>query len=104
MELIFLIVVAFLLFNKVWSPQYSLWLVIPAVLALPRWRLLLSWMAVDALVWPLLMWHMLGAENNGIPSELLDAALVTRLVLLTVMTVLVVRQILRRQPAVRWGS
>ncbi|SMG18798.1 Uncharacterized membrane protein [Corynebacterium pollutisoli] len=103
-ELIFLIVVAFLLFNKVWSPQYSLWLVIPAVLALPRWRLLLSWMAVDALVWPLLMWHMLGAENNGIPSELLDAALLTRLVLLTVMTVLVVRQILRRQPAVRWGS
>ena len=91
-ELIFLIVVAFLIFNKVWSPQYSLWLVIPAVLALPRWRLLLSWMTVDALVWPLLMWHMLGAENKGIPSELLDAALITRLILLTVMVVLVVRQ------------
>src|SRR5699024_9497293 len=57
-ELIFLIVVAFLVFNKVWSPQYSLWLVIPAVLALPRWRLLLTWMTVDALVWPLLMWYM----------------------------------------------
>lgn len=94
-ELIFLIIVAFLVLNKVWSPQYSLWLVIPAVLALPRWRLLLSWMAVDALVWPLLMWYMLGADNNGIPSELLDTALLTRLILLTVMTVLVVRQILR---------
>jgi uncharacterized membrane protein len=93
-ELIFLIVVAFLIFNKVWSPQYSLWLVVPAVLALPRWRLLLTWMTVDALVWPLLMWYMMGAENKGIPSELLDAALITRLVLLTVMVVLVVRQML----------
>lgn len=98
-ELIFLIVVAFLIFNKVWSPQYSLWLVIPAVLALPRWRLLLSWMTVDALVWPLLMWHMLGAENKGIPSELLDAALITRLILLTVMVVLVVRQMYTPEPA-----
>ena len=93
-ELIFLIVVAFLVFNKVWSPQYSLWLVIPAVLALPRWRLLLTWMTVDALVWPLLMWYMLGPEKMGIPSELLDAALLTRLALLTVMVVLVVRQML----------
>ncbi|MDO5670736.1 MAG: glycosyltransferase 87 family protein [Corynebacterium sp.] len=93
-ELIFLIIVAFLIFNKVWSPQYSLWLVVPAVLALPRWRLLFAWMTVDALVWPLLMWHMLGAENKGIPSELLDVALLARLAILTVMVVLVVRQML----------
>ncbi|GAB3696238.1 glycosyltransferase family 87 protein [Corynebacterium nasicanis] len=96
-ELIFLIVVAFLVFNKVWSPQYSLWLLIPAVLALPRWRLLLSWMVVDALVWPLLMWHMLGSNEMGIPSGLLDAALLTRLILLGVMTALVVRQIRARR-------
>ncbi|RSZ61437.1 DUF2029 domain-containing protein [Corynebacterium hylobatis] len=95
-ELVFLIVLAFLLFNKVWSPQYSLWLVVPAVLALPRWRLLLGWMTVDMLVWPMLMWHMLGAENNGIPSELLDTVLIARFVLLVVMATLVVRQILGR--------
>src|SRR4029078_13031382 len=47
----FLAVAAFLLINKVWSPQYSLWLVPLAVLALPRWRLLLAWMTLDALVW-----------------------------------------------------
>ena len=93
-ELIFLIIVAFLLFNKVWSPQYSLWLVVPAVLALPRWRLLLGWMMVDALVWPLLMWHMLGVDNKGLPSELLDVVLLTRLIILIVMVVLVVRQML----------
>ena len=43
-QLAFLVVAAFLLVNKVWSPQYSLWLVPLAVLALPRWRLLLAWM------------------------------------------------------------
>ena len=34
----FLIVVAFTLTNKVYSPQYSLWLVPLAVMARPRWR------------------------------------------------------------------
>ena len=50
-SLAFLLVAAFLLLNKVWSPQYSLWLVPLAVLALPRWRLLLAWKTLDALVW-----------------------------------------------------
>ena len=41
-QLGFLVVAAFLLTNKVWSPQYSLWLVPLAVLALPRWKPLLA--------------------------------------------------------------
>ena len=41
-QLCLLIVVAFLLTNKVYSPQYSLWLVPLAVLAVPRWRLLIG--------------------------------------------------------------
>jgi uncharacterized membrane protein len=36
--LAFLVVAAFLLTNKVWSPQYSLWLLPLIALALPRWR------------------------------------------------------------------
>ena len=48
--LCFLVVATFLLVNKVWSPQYSLWLVPLAVLALPHRRILLAWMVVDALV------------------------------------------------------
>ena len=47
-QLAFLVVAGFLLTNKVWSPQYSLWLVPLAVLALPHRRILLAWMAVDA--------------------------------------------------------
>ena len=95
-ELVFLIIAAFLLFNKVWSPQYSLWLIIPAVLALPRWRLLWAWMAVDMFVWPVLMWHMHGSDNNGLPAEFLDLVVLTRTGLIVVLVVCVVRQMLGR--------
>ncbi len=50
-QLAFLVVAVFLLTNKVWSPQFSLWLVPLAVLALPHRRILLAWMTIDALVW-----------------------------------------------------
>lgn len=91
-EMIYLIVMAFLLFNKVWSPQYSLWLLVPAVLALPRWRLIMSWALADALVWPILMWHMLGSDNKGLPQEMLDLAVLTRDGFIVAIGVLVLRQ------------
>ncbi|MER0086628.1 glycosyltransferase 87 family protein [Corynebacterium sp. KPL2805] len=91
-ELVFLIVAAFLLVNKVWSPQYSLWLLVPAALAVPRWRLVLGWALADALVWPLLMWHMLGIDNKGIPHELLDVAILVRDGFIIAMAVIVLRQ------------
>lgn len=97
-ELVFLIVAVFLLVNKVWSPQYSLWLVIPAVLALPRWRLLLTWMIADALVWPVLMLHMMGTDNKGLPGELLNLVILTRDGLIIAMMVLVIRQMLGQIP------
>lgn len=95
-ELVFLIVAVFLLTNKVWSPQYSLWLVPLAVLALPRWRLLLAWGLAEAMVWPVLMWHMAGDDAKGAPPELLDTVLVIRGALLITIMVLVVRQMLGR--------
>ncbi|WJY93414.1 hypothetical protein CFAEC_13145 [Corynebacterium faecale] len=97
-ELAFLIVAAFLLLNKVWSPQYSLWLVPLAVLALPHWRLLFPWMVVDAMVWPILMWHMLGTENMGLPGGVLDIVLIVRGGFIVAMVVLVIRQMLGRIP------
>ncbi len=67
-QLAFLVVAAFLVTNKVWSPQYSLWLVPLAVLALPRWRLLLAWMTLDALVWVPRM-SFFGDDRTGLPVE-----------------------------------
>ena len=101
-ELVALIVGLFLIFNKVWSPQYSLWFVVPAVLALPYWRLLLSWMVVDMAVWPVLMWHMMGADNMGVPGWFLNIVIISRDAFIIAIMVLVVQQILgKRRDKVR---
>ncbi len=44
-QLCFLVLAAFLMTNKVWSPQYVIWLVPLAVLARPRW-------------WPYVLWQL----------------------------------------------
>ena len=51
----FLIVVAFLFANKVWSPQYALWYVPLGVLALPRWRTFVVWQLSELLVFATVM-------------------------------------------------
>jgi uncharacterized membrane protein len=94
-SLAFLVVASFLLVNKVWSPQYSLWLVPLAVLALPRWRLLLAWMALDALVWVPRMFYYLGPAARGLPPDWFLAAAVARDAVVVVLVVLVVRTVLR---------
>jgi uncharacterized membrane protein len=94
-SLAFLLVASFLLFNKVWSPQYSLWLVPLAVLALPRWRLLLAWMIVDALVWVPRMFYYLTPASKGLPPDPFLGAVLIRDALVVVLCVLVVRSILR---------
>jgi len=44
----FLVVATFLLTNKVWSPQFVLWLLPLYVLARPRWGWFLLWQAAEA--------------------------------------------------------
>ena len=94
-QLAFLLVAAFLLVNKVWSPQYSLWLLPLAVLARPRWRSLLLWQATEALLWvPRMLWY-LGTANKGVGIDWFFYAVGLRdLAVLTLMA-LVVRDVLR---------
>jgi uncharacterized membrane protein len=94
-QIAFLLVAAFLLLNKVYSPQYALWLLPLAVLARPRWRSLLTWQVTEAVVWGMTMLHYLGTDNRGIGVEWFFLAVLVRDAALVVLVVLVVREILR---------
>ncbi|MBV8542261.1 MAG: DUF2029 domain-containing protein [Pseudonocardiales bacterium] len=92
-QLCFLVVGAFLLVNKVWSPQYSLWLVPLAVLAIPRWKPVLAWMTVDALVWAPRMAYYLGTDQKGLPIEPFLGAVLIRDAAVLLLVLLVLRDI-----------
>ena len=94
-QLAFLIVAIFLLTNKVWSPQYSLWLVPLAVLAVPRIKLLVPWMAFDALLWVAHMSYFHGVANRGIDPELFHLLVLTRNLLVVAVCVAVIVEIYR---------
>jgi uncharacterized membrane protein len=102
--LCYLVIAAFLLTNKVWSPQYSLWLVPLAVLALPRWKLLLAWMTVDALVWlPLMAYFEESAQldaqppqlDRGLPPVWFQSTVIVRDLLILLICAIIVREIYR---------
>ena len=94
-QVAFLLVAGFLLLNKVWSPQFSLWLLPLAVLARPQWRSLLLWQATEVLVWVVTMLHYLGAENRGIGVEWFFLGVGLRDAAVLVLMGLVVRDVLR---------
>lgn len=106
-QLAFLVVAGFLLTNKVWSPQYSLWLLPLAVLARPSWRLFLAWQVVDAFLWFPRMYWWLSTVQEGQKAQGYDvlvrgldvkwylATIVVRDVLVLLYCAFVVRDILR---------
>ena len=94
-QLAFLVVAAFLLTNKVWSPQFSLWLVPLAVLALPHRRILLAWMTIDALVWVPRMLYLYGEPEPGLPEQWFTITVLLRDIAVIALCALVIRQIYR---------
>ncbi|HJQ41456.1 MAG TPA: glycosyltransferase 87 family protein [Jatrophihabitantaceae bacterium] len=96
-QLAFLAVLAFLLTTKVWSPQYSLWLVPLLALARPRWRLALIWQFVEIVVWFVTLTELLGLSQpqHGVSYGWLMLVLVVRDVLLLTIAGLIVRDMWR---------
>ena len=97
MPLLFLTVLAFLVTNKVWSPQFSLWLVPLAALARPRWGPLLAWQATEALVLLTRFYFFVSgsAPGKGIGVGWFLSAVVLRDLVLLLVAALVVRDVLR---------
>lgn len=97
-QLAYLILVAFLLVNKVYSPQYVLWLLPVAVLAVPRWRPLLIWQAGELFYFAAVWWHLgsfTASATGGAPDPLYSVAIVVRMLAELYLAAVVVRDILR---------
>jgi uncharacterized membrane protein len=109
-QVAFLVVVSFLLTNKVDSPQYSLWLLPLAVLAYPHWRPLIAWQLVEIFeVVMRYLWFVYSDSTAhgkaGVGEGWFVSAVALRQVALLVLAGLVVREIYRPElDVVRQGG
>ncbi|MDI5970538.1 glycosyltransferase 87 family protein [Streptomyces sp. SL13] len=97
-QLAFLVVAAFILTNKVYSPQYVLWLIPLAALARPRWRDFLIWQACEVMyflgIWMYLS-YTTGGNDKGLPMGGYDIAIALHLIGTAYLCFMVVRDAMR---------
>lgn len=96
-QIAFLVTLAFLLVNKVWSPQFTLWLLPLAVLARPRWGWFLVWQVLEVALWTTRLMHFYDNSHpgEGVPLGGFFTVVLARDVVLLVIAALVVRDIRR---------
>ncbi len=98
-QLCFLTVVAFVLTNKVYSPQYVLWILPFAVLARPRWRLFLFWQLSEIVEFVTLYGYLIFIDtsgNKGVPYGItFFLGILPRDLMLLVLVAAVLREIWR---------
>lgn len=74
-QLLFLIVASFLLLNKVYSPQFMIWLIPLIALAAPRWRDALIWQGFQVLHFWAVWMYLAGIVGDLDPQHSFDSAL-----------------------------
>jgi uncharacterized membrane protein len=115
-QLLFLVLVAFMLPNKVWSPQYVLWLLPLVALARPKLPAFIVWQLGEIVYFFGIWWYLLsvtlqqqGTDLSGLISTLLhfdlpvegisqdtySIALLARFVTVAALAILVIVDILR---------
>ncbi|TDC38519.1 glycosyltransferase 87 family protein [Micromonospora sp. KC213] len=95
-QLAFLVVAAFLIFSKVWSQQFVLWLLPLVVLARPRWGAFLAWQLAEVGYFVAFYGELLGAATSRpvFPEGVFVLAATLRLGTVVLLCVLVVQDIL----------
>ncbi len=96
-QLAFLVVAAFLIFSKVWSQQFVLWLLPLAVLARPRWGAFLAWQVAEVCYFTAFYGELLGSATGKpvFPEGVFVLAASLRLVTVAVLCGFVIRDIVR---------
>ncbi len=94
-QVAFLVLAAFLVTNKVYSPQYVLWLIPFAVLARPRWRDFLWWQGAEVLYFFAVWWYIHGFTDpdRALPEPTYYVAVLVHVVATTAFAGLVIRDI-----------
>jgi uncharacterized membrane protein len=94
-QLAFLVVAAFLIFSKVWSQQFVLWLLPLAVLARPRWGAFLAWQVAEVCYFAAFYGELLGSATSRpvFPEGVFVLAACLRLVTVAVLCGFVIRDI-----------
>ena len=96
-QLAFLVMAAFVLTNKVYSPQYVLWLIPLAVLARPRWLAFLLWQAAEVVYFFAVWWYIQGftEPSSALPPWLYWVAIGVHVLATAAYAGLVVRDVIR---------
>lgn len=96
-QLVFLTVAAFLLTNKVYSPQYVLWLIPLVALARPRWRDFLWWQGAEVIYFFAVWWFILAGSDpdKGLPERGYWLAIAVHVLATVALAAFVVRDVLQ---------
>jgi uncharacterized membrane protein len=95
-QVAFLVVAIFLIFSKVWSQQYVLWLLPLIVLARPRWGAIVGWTVAEIGYFTAFYAELLGADGKPvIPEGTFVLAATLRLATVAILCGLVIREIWR---------
>jgi uncharacterized membrane protein len=96
-QVAFLVIAAFVLSGKVYSPQYVLWLVPLAAMARPRWRDFLIWQAGQVVYFLAIWWHLVGYDDpdgKSLSVELYAVATFVHIATTVYFAVMVIRDMI----------